>query len=102
VALLAPLPKPGGSEFVDVTIRTSVDLDFLTHFVGLLIWGVLLTSWRCATTTLLVIAVSVAIFLEVAQGLTYHRTFEFTDLVANMMGVTLGVKAGSGSTLKIN
>ena len=102
VALLAPLPKPGGSGLVGITIRTSVDFDFLTHLVCLAIWGGLLTSWRFETTTLVVIAISIAIFLEVAQGLTYHRTFEITDLVANILGATLGLKANFRSRLNIN
>ena len=102
VALLAPLPKPEGPGLVDITIRTSLDFDFLTHLVALSIWGGLLTTWRFETTTLLVIAISIAILLEVAQGVTYHRTFEITDLAANIIGVNLGLKAGFRSRVKVN
>ena len=102
VALLAPLPKSEGSGLVDITIRTSVDFDFFTHLVALSIWGGLLTTWRFETTTMLIIAISIAILLEVAQGVTYHRTFEITDLVANIIGVTLGLKAGFRSRLNVS
>jgi|TARA_B100001094_G_C17815445_1_gene615882 VanZ family protein len=102
VALLAPLPKSEGPGLVDITIRTSLDFDFLTHLVALSIWGGLLTTWRFEIPTLLLIAVSIAILLEVAQGITYHRTFEITDLVANITGVTLGLKAGFRSRINVS
>ena len=100
IVLLVPLPKTEESDFINLSIRTSADFDFLTHLFSLFLWGYLLTFWRFNSATELVISIAVAVMLELAQGFTIHRVLEVNDLVANLVGSTLGLKAGLHCRLK--
>ena len=94
IVFLVPIPNTREAGFVSLAIRTSVDFDFLSHLFTFFVWGYLLTFWRLDYATELIVSFAVAVLLEMAQCLTVHRVFEIHDLVANLVGATLGLKTG--------
>lgn len=97
---LAPIPQPTDSMISTSVIHTLLDYDFYSHFFALLIGGMLLASWRIKGSSLLTIAILLAILLEVLQLTTNAREFELTDLFANVIGTFIGVWLAFNSIFK--
>ena len=102
IVLLAPVPKSSDSIIVPKVISFLLDFDFYTHLVIFLIWGFLASSWPYTALKTSLIAATLAALLELLQGITFTRTSELTDLIANVTGTLTGLYIGNLSifTLK--
>mgnify|MGYP000085340646 CR=1 FL=1 len=68
--------------------------DKFAHFVAylvLMLWFVQIYSLGSIHLLLFVGFVSMGIVLEILQGISHQRSFEYTDMLANSSGVLLGL-----------
>ncbi len=61
----------------------------LAYFACMFCWGQAFTR-PAARLKLALIFIAMGALVECAQGLTSYRTFDFWDMLANAVGVTLG------------
>lgn len=71
--------------------------DVLSHGVGYAALGALALLSGLRPVWALVVAGSYGLLLEVAQGLVGYRTFEWKDVVVNIVGALIGIAITSWS-----
>ena len=101
IVLLAPMPQSTGSTIVPTVISFLLDIDFYTHVVIFLIWGLLASSWPYPTIKTSLIAATLAAILELLQSTTLTRACELTDLIANVTGTLTGLFIGNFSIFSL-
>jgi len=100
VAVLISTLLPALGLFPDISINTLVELDKWAHgivFAGLAVWfcGQYAAAawWRLAMGLLFFGAI-----IEVCQYFTVHRTAEWQDLLADAIGIALGLLISAAGT----
>ncbi len=91
--LLVVLPLNGFTNTaLHTTIVVSIRLDYLLHVLLLLPWLFLTVSaWNRRVLPLLFLGAGVAVLLESIQYFLPYRSFNINDMLANMLGVGLGL-----------
>lgn len=79
VSLLMPVPKTGDAGQMDKVVHTAV----------FLLAGILLVWAYDRSINFFYGLLAYAVLIEIAQGFTGYRSFEFFDLLANTSGVII-------------
>ena len=99
MALLLPVAQSTQeSQVASGLIAVLINYDIATHFSAFFIWGLLASTWpdfqHHSGVRKTVLAIGYAISLEISQGLVPYRTFEWSDLLANLAGTAVGYYVG--------
>jgi VanZ family protein len=100
IPILAVLPINGSNSRLNNTYLVSIRLDYLLHVGIYFLWMILyklaysskIAAFRKNESLLLVLLVVLfALLSEVVQSLIPYRSFNINDLIANLIGVFIGV-----------
>ena len=83
LSLMPHPPEPVSFEGVD-------KLEHLLAYAGLMLWFCQVYVTRTARISVLVGLGSLGVCIEILQGMGSYRYFEFTDMLANTVGVSIG------------
>tara|TARA_Y100001934_G_scaffold100741_1_gene123906 strand:- start:52 stop:426 length:375 start_codon:yes stop_codon:yes gene_type:complete len=93
-ALLSPAPQPTGNALAENFIAAALNHDIISHSFAFLTLGLLSCFWPTDSLTSLVLALTLAVVLELLQITTATRVFEWLDLASNCAGTSLGIYIG--------
>ena len=100
IPLLAVLPINGTNSRLNNTYIVSIRLDYILHVGIFILWMILfklaysvkIAAYRKNESLRLVVMVVLFAFLsEVVQSLIPYRSFNLNDLIANLIGVFIGI-----------
>ncbi len=84
LSLMPHPPQPVSFEGVD-------KLEHLLAYVGLMLWFCQVYISRAARIKLLFGLVAMGVVIEILQGMSGYRYFEYADMLANSSGVLIGL-----------
>lgn len=95
IIILELIPEPQSELFKELTPNDKIE-----HFIAygtLMAWFVQLYHPLRTRIVLALLFIGMGVGLEFLQGLTFYRTFDVYDMLANSIGVLLGLMLSFGS-----